>query len=108
MTNCAKFPDRAAGVLENDGSSCYTGHMSISAYIQAAMASARIKPIEDKTYFGEIPGFQGVWANGKTAKKCREVLQEVLEDWIVLKLSSRESLPAVDGKKLTVPEPVRA
>ena len=72
------------------------------------MASARIKPMEDKTYFGEIPGFRGVWANEKTTKKCRETLQEVLEDWIVLKLSSRESLPAVHGKKLTVPEAVRA
>ena len=58
--------------------------MSIPVNIQAAMASARIKPLEDKTYFGEIPGFPGVWANEKTAKKCRKVLREVLEDWIML------------------------
>lgn len=94
--------------LENNCEACYTFSMSLSSYIQAAMASARIKPIADKTYFGEIPGFQGVWANEKVSKKCRETLQEVLEDWIVLKLRSGESLPAVHGKKLTVPEPARA
>lgn len=82
--------------------------MSLSSYIDAAMASARFKHLDDKTIYGEIPGFSGVWANEKTQKKCRVVLREVLEDWIVLKLRSNETLPAVHGKKLTVPELARA
>lgn len=82
--------------------------MSLSSYIEAALASARYKTLEDKTCFGEIPGFQGVWANAKTIKKCRESMREVLEDWIVLKLRSDEALPPVHGKRLTVPELARA
>lgn len=82
--------------------------MSLSSYIDAAMASARFKPLEDKTIFGEIPGFEGVWANEKTQKKCRVVLREVLEDWIVLKLRSNDPLPAAHGKRLTVPQMARA
>ena len=82
--------------------------MSLSAYIDAALASARFKTLEDKTCFGEIPGFDGVWATARTLKKCRGFLREVLEDWIVLKLRSDEPLPAVRGKKLTVPELARA
>jgi len=82
--------------------------MSLSSYIETALASARFKTLEDKTCFGEIPGFKGLWANAKTIKLCREELREVLEDWIVLKLRSNEDLPAVHGKRLTVPEPARA
>lgn len=82
--------------------------MGLSSYIDAALASARFKILEDKTRFGEIPGFPGVWANANNLKKCRESLREVLEDWIVLKLRSNEALPAVHGKRLTVPEPACA
>jgi predicted RNase H-like HicB family nuclease len=78
--------------------------VSLSAYIAAAMAQARYKLLEDRSFFGEIPPCRGVWANEKTLEKCRRALQEVLEDWIVLKLRDRESLPAIHGKTLTVPE----
>ncbi|MBI3565284.1 MAG: type II toxin-antitoxin system HicB family antitoxin [Elusimicrobia bacterium] len=82
--------------------------MGLSPYIDAALASARFKILEDKTCFGEVPGFPGVWASAATAKKCRVVLKEVLEDWIVLKLRSGDPLPAVHGKKLTLPAQARA
>jgi len=95
-------------LLELDGASCYTGNMGLTEYIDAALATARYKVLADKTHFGEIPGFRGVYSDAKTAKKCRAVLREVLEDWIVLKLRSAETLPAVRGKRLTLPELTRA
>jgi predicted RNase H-like HicB family nuclease len=82
--------------------------MTLISYIFAAMASAHYKMLENKTYFGEIPGFEGLWANERNLEKCREVLQEALEEWIVLKLRDRETLPAIHGKKLNLPEPARA
>lgn len=94
--------------LEFKHGACYTRSMGLSSYIDAALDSARFKNLNDKTVFGEIPGFEGVWASEKTLKKCRVVLREVLEDWIVLKLRSDDALPAVRGKKLTVPELSRA
>jgi len=57
----------------------------LTAYIAEAMARASYKMLEDGSYFGEIPGLQGVWANEKTLEVCRAVLQEVLEDWLKLK-----------------------
>jgi predicted RNase H-like HicB family nuclease len=56
----------------------------LTAYISAAMARARYKIIDDRSYFGEIPGLRGVWANAKTLEACRHELQEVLEDWLAL------------------------
>ena len=82
--------------------------MSLTDYIQQAMATASYKLLDDKTYFGEIPGFRGVWANEKNLERCRKILQEALEDWIVLKLRSQERLPAVHGKSLSLPHLVGA
>jgi predicted RNase H-like HicB family nuclease len=58
----------------------------ITQYIQAQFKKATYKILEDGIYFGEIPGLKGVWASGKTLEICRQELQEVLEEWILLKL----------------------
>ena len=42
---------------------------------------------DDGSYYGEIPGFDGVFANAETLEACREQLEEVLEDWILLGIS---------------------
>ena len=65
----------------------------LSRYIQEAMLRARYKVLADKTYFGEIPGIPGVWANERALDKCREVLQEVLEEWLILKLQDHDVIP---------------
>jgi len=58
----------------------------LTTYLLQKMAQAKYKILEDGNYFGEIPGLQGVWASEKTLEKCRAVLREVLEEWIILKL----------------------
>lgn len=67
----------------------------LTRYIQEAMSKARYKILEDGTYFGEIPGCDGVWANERTLEKCRTVLQEVLEEWLLLKLRDHDPLPKI-------------
>lgn len=67
----------------------------LTAYITAAMARARYRIIDDKTYFGEIPGLPGVWANAKSLEQCRAELQEVLEDWLVVKLRDGDVIPRI-------------
>jgi predicted RNase H-like HicB family nuclease len=56
----------------------------ITQYIQAAMKRAVYEKLSDGSYCGEIPGFQGVYASAGTLEDCREMLQEVLEGWLVL------------------------
>ncbi len=65
----------------------------ISSFIDSKLRSASYKILRDKTYFGEIKGLRGVWANAKTLEKCRAELQEVLEDWLVLKIKSGDTVP---------------
>lgn len=65
----------------------------LSSFIESKLNSASYKILSDKTYFGEIKGLHGVWANAKTLEKCRVELQEVLEDWLVLKIKSGDAIP---------------
>lgn len=59
----------------------------LTAYIQAAMRHAHYEIIANrKPLYGWIPECQSVWATGETLEACREELQSVLEDWIVLGL----------------------
>ena len=67
-------------------------------YIDKKLKSARYKILADDSYFGEIPGLRGVWANGKNLESCRQELKEVLEDWFLLKISSKEKIPDFEIK----------
>ena len=73
----------------------------LTAYIETAMQQAQYKILEDGSYFGEIPDFQGVWASEQTLEDCRRVLQEVLEEWLLLKLRDNEEVPQLRGINLT-------
>jgi predicted RNase H-like HicB family nuclease len=65
----------------------------LMSYIGAAMRRARYEILlDDSTFYGEIPGFDGVYANADTLEACREELLEVLEEWILFHVS-RNLLP---------------
>ncbi len=43
-------------------------------YIHSAMRLAKYEILEDGQYYGEIPGFNGVWAQADNLEACREEL----------------------------------
>lgn len=78
----------------------------LSRYLQAALALAHYEMLPEGGFFGEIAGFQGVWATGDSLEACRVELAEVLEEWVLLSVSRRLPLPVVDGVALRIPEAV--
>lgn len=64
----------------------------ITEFIAKKLKTARYKILTDGTYFGGIAGLPGVWANADNLEDCRHELQEVLEDWILLKIRSGERI----------------
>lgn len=64
----------------------------LSEYIEKKLKIAKYKLLKDGSYFGEIPGLKGVWANAKNLEDCRKELQEVLEDWLLLKVRFGEKI----------------
>ena len=73
----------------------------LTDYIDAAMRRAKYEILEDNEgFWGEIPGFQGVWANADTLEECRDELQSVLEGGIILGLQVIDPMPEVSGISL--------
>jgi predicted RNase H-like HicB family nuclease len=64
------------------------------------MNHAEYSVLSSGRYYGEIPGLQGVWADGPTPEETERELQEVLEGWIILRLDRHLSIPEVDGISL--------
>lgn len=75
----------------------------LTEYVSAAMHKARYELLpDDKLYYGEIPGFEGVYATAETLEGCREELQAVLEDWLLLSIYKNLPVPVVDNISLEV------
>lgn len=74
-----------------------------SEYIHAAMGIATFEELDDGTVYGSIPGLQGVWSNDDTAESAKAELEEVLEEWIALRLSRNLPIPAIHGVSLAAP-----
>ena len=77
----------------------------LTNYIRAALRKAKYEILtDDGTFYGEIPEFQGVYANAETLEDCRDELEEVLEEWILFRVSRNLPLPVVDGMVLAIQE----
>ena len=73
----------------------------LSDYLHAALCRAMYEILpDDGSYYGEIPGFNGVYANADTLEECRKQLAEVLEEWILFRLFRNLSLPMIDDREL--------
>lgn len=64
----------------------------LTRFIKQKLKKARYRKLADGTYYGEIPGIKGVWANARDLEDCREELREVLEEWLILKVQSGERI----------------
>ena len=76
----------------------------LSEYIRAGMKSARYEVLDDGTFYGEISGLDGVYADADSLEACREELRSALEDWIVFSLRNGAALPPIRGISLDVAE----
>ncbi len=77
----------------------------LTKYLSAAMRRAQYEIVEeDGSFFGRIPGLDGVWAGAARLEACREELEEVLEAWLLLRLSQQLPIPPIEGIELKIGE----
>lgn len=75
----------------------------IQRYATLAVKRATIKQHPDGHWFAEIPGFPGVWAKEASAKESLEILEDVLFDWLLLKIQDGDrDLPIIETIDLNV------
>jgi len=81
----------------------------IRQYIEKAMEKAKYEILEDDgSFYAEIPACRGVYANAKTLEQCRKELEEILEEWLLLRIHKNLDVPAIDGIELKIKEPIEA
>lgn len=79
----------------------------ICEYIEAAMKRAKYEMIEDaEPFYGEVSELQGVWATGKTLEECRENLAEVVEEWVLIKLTRKMNIPPLGEVKIILSQEI--
>jgi predicted RNase H-like HicB family nuclease len=68
----------------------------LAQFLDVAMEMATYEIIEDdSSYWGDIPGLQGVWARHQTLAGCQRELREALSDWIALRLRLGLEIPEI-------------
>ena len=79
----------------------------IREYIAAALQRAHYELIDDEEpYYGEVPGLQGVWASGKSLEECRENLADVIDGWVLVRLSRSMKIPPLGNVTVEVPQEI--
>lgn len=77
----------------------------LTQYLRAALHQAKYEILtDDGSFYGEIPGFDGVYANAATLEACRDELEEVLDEWVLFRVSKNLPVPLVGGIELVVKE----
>lgn len=77
----------------------------LTDYLSAVLKKAHYELLDEKEgFYGEIPGFQGVLAQGPTLEECRDDLASALEDWLLFRVSRQLPIPIVNGLSLEVKE----
>lgn len=75
---------RAFSEADKAGGTLPTG--LIDRYVLNAMLRASLEQMEDGRYFAEVPGLQGVWADGDSEQAAYNELHETLQAWLKLKI----------------------
>ena len=74
----------------------------IRDYLDEALRRAKYSTLEDGSYAAEVKGLKGVIATGPTLEACRGALQEVIEEWILVRVSRGLDIPSVGGVKIRI------
>lgn len=69
----------------------------ITKYVAAALARARYAASDRGSLVATVPGLRGVIAHGATFETCRSQLAEVIEAWILVRVSRGLSIPKLGG-----------
>lgn len=73
-------------------------------YIQAALENAKYEIIDDEEpYYGEVPGLDGVWSSGNSLEECRKNLEEVIDEWVIVRLAKGLTIPQIGSHIIKTP-----
>jgi predicted RNase H-like HicB family nuclease len=89
-----KARDRS-GIRERRIRSGAPGAAMIIAYVEQALKGAAYEKLEDGTYVAEVEGLRGVLGAGTSLEACRTNLAEVVEEWVLVRVSRGLAVPTL-------------
>lgn len=74
----------------------------IRDYLAAALRRARYSELENGSYCAEVRGLRGVIATGDTLEDCRAELEDVIEEWILVRVARGLDIPSLGAARIRV------
>lgn len=74
----------------------------ISRYIDEALHRAAYSVVDGDTFCATVGGLPGVIATGRTLEACRDQLAEVVEEWVLVRVSRRLPVPRLGTVRVQV------
>ncbi len=68
----------------------------VKRYAMLAAWRADTERLEDGSWYAEVQGFSGVWAQGDSEEEALKELEAVIRDWTLLKIQDKDrDLPVI-------------
>jgi predicted RNase H-like HicB family nuclease len=74
----------------------------ISKYIDEALHRAAYSIVDGNVYCATVAGLPGVTATGPSLEACRDQLSEVVEEWVLVRVSRGLSVPRLGTVRVQV------
>jgi predicted RNase H-like HicB family nuclease len=74
----------------------------ITNYVAEALRRARYQTVDGGLVCATVPGLRGVIATASTVEGCRTELAEVIEAWILVRVSRGLSIPSLGRATVAV------
>ena len=75
----------------------YIPSILFNRYRNAALKKASVRQLDDGSWYADISALPGVWANELNPRDCLNVLDEVVIDWVLLKIEHKDrDIPVLD------------
>jgi predicted RNase H-like HicB family nuclease len=74
----------------------------LTQYVSRALDRARYQLLDDGTFAATVRGLRGVVATGRTLEACRRDLAEVVEAWVLVRVSRGLAVPPLHGATVRV------
>ena len=74
----------------------------IIAYVEQALKRADYAKLEDGTFVAEVEGLRGVLGRGSSLEACRDNLAEVVEEWVLVRVSRGLAVPPLGNVTVEV------
>ena len=74
----------------------------ITRFVDRALRRARYRQVDRGTFCATVAGLRGVIATGPSLEACRDQLAEVVEEWVLVRVSRGLRVPVLDGVTIEV------